>query len=99
MDNWMIYMFGSFVAGMLILIGVGSRYWLGPDNEIEETVEIITFDTIGKRVDLSPDTPDPDDLLLSLNISEEDYQLSDDFIETETRKSALKEKINENFSK
>jgi len=95
----MIYMFGSFVAGMLILIGVGSRYWLGPDNEIEETVEIITFDTIGKRVDLSPDTPDPDDLLLSLNISEEDYQLSDDFIETETRKSALKEKINENFSK
>jgi hypothetical protein len=99
MDNWMIYIFGSLVAGMLILIGIGSRYWLGPDNKIEETVEIITFDTIGKRVDLSPDTPDPDDTSLSIKISEEDYQVPDDFIETKKQKSAFKEKIDENFSK
>lgn len=93
MANWILYVIGSFIAGTLLLVGVGSRYWLGPDNEIEEVVEIITFDTIGKDIDLSPDTPDPDDLSLSIDLFEEDYPLPDEPSETKTHK----EKIDENF--
>lgn len=53
-------------VGALIIAGLGSfiavkKYKMKPDNVIEEIIEEQIEDETGLEVDLSPDTPDPDD--------------------------------------
>ena len=43
----------SIVAG---LIGIGSYYWLGADNPIEEECEKVIKDETGMVIDLSPNS-------------------------------------------
>lgn len=56
METSVIVKIGCLIA--LGLVGIGSRYWLKPDNLIEESVEYMIKAKTGKDIDLSPDTPD-----------------------------------------
>jgi len=53
------------IIGIVVLaagVGIGSRFVLKrPDNKIEEIAEEVIYMKTGIDVDLSPDTPDPDD--------------------------------------
>lgn len=39
-----------------VVIGIGSIYFLGHDNPIEEAAEEVIFLETGKRIDLSPES-------------------------------------------
>lgn len=45
---------------LIVIIGIGSSYILGPDNAIEELSELFIKNTIQVDVDLSPNSPDQD---------------------------------------
>ena len=59
------------------IVGVGSRFVLkkGPDNKIEEAAEKIIKKHLDIDIDLSPDTPDPD------NNYPDDKKAKDSFID------------------
>jgi hypothetical protein len=44
----------AFLA--VCVIGIGSSYWLGPDNIIEETAEEVVEDMIEIRIELPEET-------------------------------------------
>lgn len=43
---------------LAIIFGVGSVYWLGNDNPVEEIAEKVIEEEIGIDVDLTPETPE-----------------------------------------
>jgi hypothetical protein len=49
-----------FIISVCVLGGVASSKFLGPDNYIEETAEMVIEDQIGLDIDLSPSSPEPD---------------------------------------
>jgi len=53
---------GAVVVGVCVIVGVGSRRWLSTDNPVEEISEKIIENRTSYLIDLSPDTPDPDDI-------------------------------------
>lgn len=42
------------IATVAAIVGVGSYYWMGPDNAVEEECEKVIKDETGLDVDLSP---------------------------------------------
>ena len=45
---------GIIIAIVAAAIGLGSYYWLGPDNAVEEECEKVIKDETGMDIDLSP---------------------------------------------
>ncbi len=43
-------------------IGVASSWFLGDDNQVEESCEEIIKDLTGKDIDLTPDSPEQQDI-------------------------------------
>jgi len=47
------------VVGLCLGVGLVSKYWLGPDNVIEETAEKIIDAETGIDIDLTPESKEP----------------------------------------
>ena len=45
---------GVAIAAVAAIVGVGSYYWMGADNPVEEECEKVIKDETGMVVDLSP---------------------------------------------
>jgi len=48
---------GTIVA-IALLIGGGSVYWLGKDNKVEETAEVVIKEQTGFDIDITPFSPE-----------------------------------------
>lgn len=47
-----------FIVLLVILIGIGSNYFLNDDNVIEEIAEKVIEEEIGINIDLTPESPE-----------------------------------------
>jgi hypothetical protein len=70
--DWTILIYAGLIT--LGLIGVGSRFIPGwkTDNNIEEIIEVVIKEKTDMDIDLSPDTPDPDDEVQAKKKSKKD---------------------------
>ena len=50
---------GIAIAAVAAVVGVGSYYWLGADNAVEQECEKVIKDETGMVVDLSPGASGP----------------------------------------
>lgn len=46
----------SFLLGVILAVGIFSKYIFGDDNLAEELSELFVFETTGQNVDFSPDS-------------------------------------------
>lgn len=51
----------SFLLGVVLTIGIFSKYIFGDDNLAEELAELFVFETTGKNIDFSPDSKEKSD--------------------------------------
>lgn len=46
------------ILGIVVILGLVSQRWLGPDNPVEESAEVVIEQHTGVDLDLSPGTPE-----------------------------------------
>lgn len=90
--DFTILIYSGLIA--LGLLGVGSRFIPGwkPDNKIEEVCEKIIEYKSNVKIDLSPDTPDPDDDTAKKNLSASDQVGPDQPVLVRSKKKRMTQK-------